>query len=156
MRNNFWAQVVIQRFWGCTVHQVQGTNKMAAPNSSRARKNPPRAAPAPAPEPQRLGLPKYIPQKRRILTKPQEIQVWVFAIHGAPEPDHPTEEWSRPTWTPQLVEEGTQEKMLQMELCSIQLPQKTQGVSFPIPFRDPPLGLSNNVQTTGTSCLWPS
>lgn len=81
------------------VHSTPGLgNKQdGSAKLSHARKNPPSAAHTPAPEPQRRGFPIYIPQKRRILTKPQEIQVWILVTHGAPEPDHPTKEWSRPT-----------------------------------------------------------
>lgn len=101
-------------------------------------KNPPSTAHTQAPQPQRLGLPKYIHPRRRILTKPPRNS------------DTNTSDrwWSWTKSPPQKNDIGPckililswkvtpEEKMLRMDSNSIKFPQKILGVSFPISFRD--------------------
>lgn len=117
---------------------------MAAPNSSHARKNAPSVAhaQAQAPEPQRLGLPKYIPQKRESLPNPQEIQIRTLAVDSAPEPDHPQKNGLSPCKLPSWGRLLLKGKRSEWNSDSIQFPQKMQGIGFPIPFRDTPMSPS--------------
>lgn len=101
-------------------------------------KNPPSTAHTQAPQPQRLGLPRNIHPRRRILTKPPRNS------------DTNTSDrwWSWTKSPPQKNDIGPckililswkvtpEEKMLRMDSNSIKFPQKILGVSFPISFRD--------------------